>query len=393
MENLFYDLVEEVVNFLPRKDVETIARVAKESQDLENWSIAAEDHLEKRFLLDVDVHIERTGKWNDPKVRLSVKKTLPGGLEEDWNFKQWRYAWLHRVNIYLTSESTYKEVEMEQVLRSVSLPVDPSASGILRLQENLRYPENAACLIDLSQKVLQATQKDFSYVIINHSPFISTTVFDDFIADIITQGVFLEHVQHFCRRETQQKIWEAAAPLFEKKRGRPLEIKLWKNRLECEHMELIIESWLKSDGTYESKEISYSASDTAWRTLRDKYKQILGGDYCGYLVHPTRHSSLYVSKNKIRVEEYEPWHLPIDFHWIDSFIGKWKKEEIRHMFYRDRGFEFAFEDAEDWDKLVEKYGPLDGSIMSIVHPSGYALLQLKKKGEVFEAVMSKVQKT
>uniref|UniRef100_A0A1I8AGN7 F-box domain-containing protein n=1 Tax=Steinernema glaseri TaxID=37863 RepID=A0A1I8AGN7_9BILA len=79
MDYLSYDLVEEVVSYLPRPDVETVSRVAGRSSALDNWSVISDDQLERRFLLDIYVYLqgfEREEKKEEmsPRIRICVQK-------------------------------------------------------------------------------------------------------------------------------------------------------------------------------------------------------------------------------------------------------------------------------------------------------------------------------
>uniref|UniRef100_A0A1I7Y570 F-box domain-containing protein n=1 Tax=Steinernema glaseri TaxID=37863 RepID=A0A1I7Y570_9BILA len=163
MDDLFYDHVEHIVNFLPGKDVKTIAKVAKRSPELKNWRIAAKYHLKKRFLLDVDVRVKESDAGEGGvSVHLRVEKTLHNGRHEDWNFTEWQFAWIRNVKIN-TYEHSYGYVgvqtDLHQVLRAVGLPVDASTGATL--DGSCCTTSVTPAISDTALKILQATQKEF----------------------------------------------------------------------------------------------------------------------------------------------------------------------------------------------------------------------------------------
>uniref|UniRef100_A0A1I7YU78 F-box domain-containing protein n=1 Tax=Steinernema glaseri TaxID=37863 RepID=A0A1I7YU78_9BILA len=395
MDHLFYDLVEEIVCYLPRKDVETIGRVAKRSSQLKNWSAAAEDQLENRFLLDVHLRIKDPHNGSGGlKTHLLVKKVLPDGSEEKWNFAQWRFAWIRDVAIETwqaplwesTDES--EEAEMDKVLRIVSLPVDPGARGELYLSDQEFCPEMAECCL----KILQAASKDFVKLEVA-LPYYDDDVperFDDFAVDYLESGPFLEVLRYVGRSTHARKFWTAAEAQFAKTRGRRLYISLEDVFFGLRDIELIVMSWLKSAGTFEDKHISYrmtSCPATTWQGIRQRHNVVMGLRNSGYLVHPTRRSSLHFTDDSIRVVPFQPWHVEVDFKWVTSVIGDWKKGDGRYVYGEERNFTFAFESTADWTKLVEKYGPAESVTrgkrttvsISVAHRSKTVALEVTKK--------------
>uniref|UniRef100_A0A1I7ZV45 F-box domain-containing protein n=1 Tax=Steinernema glaseri TaxID=37863 RepID=A0A1I7ZV45_9BILA len=390
MDHLFYDLVEGIVNFLPRKDVETIDRVAARSPVLKNWSIAAEYHLEKRFLLDVDVRVEEHKKKKiEPRVRLIAKKILPDGSQEIWKAKpgspQWMYAWLRNVTIssrYSTITTRSQEAEMHRrdvMLRTVTLPVDPSAGASLRGD----FPVAS----DLFWKIVQATQKDFVRVEMKRSGKDPSVACKEAVADCIGRGAYLEHLSYVDARSVQKKLWEAIAAQFSGRRGRPLKIHLQQYvSFEYEEIGHIIESWLASDGTYEDKTVSYRTPrrlHATWPLLKEKYHFVMERKHVGYLAHPTRRSSLYIDKNMISVVKFYPWHVPVDFKWVDSLIDDWKEGNGRSVLEGQQRFFFSFQSEDDWSKLLEKYEHENERHIEISHPSNTVPLEMRKTGELF----------
>uniref|UniRef100_A0A1I7ZQQ5 F-box domain-containing protein n=1 Tax=Steinernema glaseri TaxID=37863 RepID=A0A1I7ZQQ5_9BILA len=400
MDHLWYDLVEEIVSYLPRSDVETIARVAARSPRLQNWSMASEDQLEHRFLLDVHVRFqgfdrEEKEAERSPQIHLSAQKLLSEGVEEEWDFRSWRYAWIQNLHIRASlrddpSELTgpieeFKESDIHQVLRVVSLTVDLTVRTFFSIGYNCdSTPRELAYLL---RKTIDATQKDFVMV---HVDSEHDDAIGGFIADIIKRGAFLEGFYFFDHFLPQRGVCEAIASLFAKTRGRPLTVHLPKVPLEASGMVLIIDAWLQSDGTFEDKAVASDAwgwRAFVWPTFKEKYKTIIQEQYGRYLAHPTKRSSLYISLNKIRTMEFKPWHVPVDFKWIDALITKWRAGWGFYAWRTETTFTFNFKAADDWKNLVKKYGPAlwpDRSLLPLAHPKSPSFLEVIKSDNWFQ---------
>uniref|UniRef100_A0A1I7YUW6 F-box domain-containing protein n=1 Tax=Steinernema glaseri TaxID=37863 RepID=A0A1I7YUW6_9BILA len=415
MDHLSYDLVEEIASYLPRSELETIARVAARSADLENWSIASEDQLERRFPLVVFVHVqgfehEQKKTEKAPRIRLSVEKVLSDGSREEWDFKNWRYAWIQRASIHaslhddasvMCPRTVLKESDMHQVLRLVSLPVDSSTKTFL----SIRYHYNSGIppedLVDLFWKVAQKTQKDFAYVTVGNTDEFRLRVFDGFIADSIKRGSFLEDLFYWSRSIPQRDLCEAIASIIGKRRGRPLTAYFQEISIEPDGLELIVDAWLQSDGTFEEKVVESenynNHSEAVWAMIKEKYKAVVQwqdlGLYAypmesptGFVAHPKKLSSLFISPTEIRVVKFEPWHVPVDFQSIDSLVGKWREGCGFYVWRRKWKLYFQFNTDDDWFKLVEKYGPAvdEGSRLQIAHPICPTVLEVEKCDDWFE---------
>uniref|UniRef100_A0A1I8AFH9 F-box domain-containing protein n=1 Tax=Steinernema glaseri TaxID=37863 RepID=A0A1I8AFH9_9BILA len=410
MDHQFYDLVEEVVSYLPRSDVQTIARVAARSPTLDKWSIASEDQLERRFLLRVSIHLQgckvEEKKAESLRIRLSVQKLLSEETWEEWDFKDWRYAWIHYVAIeasLLDDPSTlqsevFQESDMDQVMRVVSLPVDPDARSLLSITNYCFVDDVSPELDDLFWKVVHKTQKDFARVRLWNID--ENRVFNDLVADFITRGAFLEELAYEIEYPSQLDFCEAIASVFGKTRGRPINVCFGEVYFEPEGVELIVDAWLQSDGTFEKKafksELAYMF-DEVWSVVKRKYENVMQrrdpGEYLhttesvsGYLPHPSKLSSLLISPREISVVKFEPWHVPVDFHWIASLIDKWREGCGFYAWRGERNLFFHFKTDDDWLKLVEKYGSAvdEGTILVITHPISPTVLEVEKMKNWFE---------
>uniref|UniRef100_A0A1I7Z0P5 F-box domain-containing protein n=1 Tax=Steinernema glaseri TaxID=37863 RepID=A0A1I7Z0P5_9BILA len=409
MDHLSYDLVEEVVRYLPRRDVKTIARVSSRSSGLEEWNAAAEDQLENRFALDVRVYIQKQKKVPDPlkedamdaddssddssdgssveeevesKIFLSVLKHLPNGQQEQWNFLQWRLAWIRNLTIETTvRDCAYPEADLHEVLRSVSLPVDPSIRSVLKVD----HGDPDMRTVGISWKILQATQKDaFADVFLRNCKNGDPDEFGDLVSNWIQRGGIWEKLR--CDGSfPPKKAIEAVAPLFGGNRGRPLELELPDVCINPDFVLLIIDNWWNSDGTFEEKQVTWKQSRRAsvWNRIENKSKNrkkcnhnftMLDSD-SGYLVHHSRRSTLSISLKGIRVEKFQPWHVPVDFQWMDSVIAKWREGNGFYLYGEERKFFFTWESAQDWDKIRKKYCPLSHNCIKLTHWSEVLTLQ------------------
>uniref|UniRef100_A0A1I7XZ85 F-box domain-containing protein n=1 Tax=Steinernema glaseri TaxID=37863 RepID=A0A1I7XZ85_9BILA len=392
MDHLSYDLVEELASFLPRPDLETIARVAARSSALEKWSVMSEDQLERRFLLDIYVQLQGFERKEEeaeksPQIRISVQKHLPGETTEEWDFICWRYAWIRKLYIFVSLEEelrddrlprlAFKESDLHQVMRLVSLPVDRSVRSTLHVDYDEDGDNFSTCpnLVDLFWKIVGKTRKEFVAVEIV-SIFAYHDPLDLFAAQSIEQEAFLQDLsysRHGDYGATQRRIFEAIAPFFGKTRGKPLQV-CFGSYVSWDDVELIIDAWLLSDGTVEEKVIDWYEEEDApgiCDALKGKYRDILQIPDGGFLAHPTRRSSLSISEYEIRVVKFDPCHVPVDFEWIDAVINKWREGCGLYVYNGHDSLYVNFKGPDDWLKLAEKYGPAvdDGAnLLQLVHP-------------------------
>uniref|UniRef100_A0A1I7YIZ6 F-box domain-containing protein n=1 Tax=Steinernema glaseri TaxID=37863 RepID=A0A1I7YIZ6_9BILA len=392
MDYLPYDLVEEVVSYLFFPDVETIAKVAGRSPDLENWSIASEDQLDRRVILDVCVHLQGYNDGRNPRIRVSAQHWLPNGSWEQWDFKIWRYAWIQDVRITAsldddlstmeTPREAFQESDIDQAMRLVSLPVDSSDRPLLRIRNHCDSDSAPDNLVNLFSKIVGKTRKEFVTMLLKNVYGHAVDAFGSFVADSIERGAFLRFLSYNGPFSSLRSICETIASLLGKRKGKVLGVRLPQVSLEANDVELIVNAWLQSDGTFESKRVSWDETSgrTVWSKVKAKYNNMVRTPYGGYLAHPTKRSSLLISSGGISTRNFEPWHLQVDFQSIDSFIGKWREG---CGFYAWRGqwiFYFNFKEADDWEKLLEKYGPAvyRGRRLPIAHLRGTTSLEVRK---------------
>uniref|UniRef100_A0A1I7ZTH5 F-box domain-containing protein n=1 Tax=Steinernema glaseri TaxID=37863 RepID=A0A1I7ZTH5_9BILA len=411
MDHLLYDLVEEVVNYLPRDDVKTIAKVAATSRSLKNWSIAAEDHLENRFLLDVHASVLDLDPDEEevlPFTVLSVKKGLPYDRSKEWDFTGWRYAWIRNITIETTiHHRPFERADMQKVLRVASLPVDPSARGLLKVEHNVDASEDDVSepesydsydllrvgnqAVGLSWEILRVTQKEFVNVHLQGSYEGVEGDFAEFAAGCVEKGMFLEK---FCCIDTYEplgKIFRAAAPLFGRRRRTPLKFELSQASFESADLDAIIDRWWNSDGTWGQIEMMWWLREDPEFDVRPTY--IIGGERIpfvetpigAYVAHPTRRSTLAIDMEHVRLVRFQPWHIPVDFEWMDSVIEKWKQGNGFFVCRGARDFVLDFKAPEDLQKVEEKYGPWEKKkdywAIHIAHPSNLLSLELSKNDE------------
>uniref|UniRef100_A0A1I7YBD6 F-box domain-containing protein n=1 Tax=Steinernema glaseri TaxID=37863 RepID=A0A1I7YBD6_9BILA len=388
MDHLPFDRVEEIANFLPRKDVGTIARVAARSPGLENWSVVSDDQLERRVLLEVCVHLQgfkhkENEEEKSPRIRISVQKLLSDGSREEWDFKNWRYAWIH--TLYITAspreepldtvapKRAFKESDVRQAMSLVSLPVDPSVRTRLSIAtECAGEGELPDKLVDLFWDTVEETQKGF--VDVSATGDDVDVALESFVAYCIEQGAFLEELSYYNSLEGDEGhavVYNAVASLFGETRGRPLYVYLEGLVLDFDYIEIVIDDWLLSDGIYEMKTVE-GANHMFGEEQHEKWEDMLSA----------------IGDNEIRVVKFEPWHVPVDLKWIDALIKNWREGCGFYVWRGEGNFSFRLKKNRYWKKLVEEHGPAverkEQLVLSIAHPKSPIFLEVRKSETQFE---------
>ncbi|KAK0427284.1 hypothetical protein QR680_010151 [Steinernema hermaphroditum] len=388
MDLLPYDLVDHLVQFLPRKDLETITKVACWRPELSNWQLMAEQHLEERYLLDIRVDILQQnepegapkrmklegGDETDDKskeIQVSMEKRLfTGELVGPWDFKKLQYASLRDVWIScyrLDGNGKHQPFEMHQN----ALFIDGSSLWI--------FCSRGSSDVDIALQIAQVMQKTFNRVSFCASSNGVNLMVEDFVTEYINRGMFVEKMDFSCEDFEKERISEdRIVSLFKEKRPNSLSVGLPAETLSYENIWKILEHWMTSDGYVAGyKELRMRMPKNEWPTLRWQWR----GDH-DFLPHPSKRSSLLLSTDGLKIMKFAPWHLPVNFDWIDSVIDDWKARDGKYLYRNNRELRLLTE-GQDWDKMELKYGPLmikttGEHLPLIAHPSNLASLEVRK---------------
>ncbi|KAK0427414.1 hypothetical protein QR680_010218 [Steinernema hermaphroditum] len=292
MDLLPYDLVDHLVQFLPRNDLETITNVACGRPELSNWQLMAEQHLEERYLLDIRIFVQ---DQNEPKstakrmkleegeeiddkneeIQVYVEKhRFTGELVGPWDFKKLQYASLRDVSISFhpwNVSKKHRPWERQKLLSILSLPVatrtDSSTRSSLSVSSGYHWiPDSRdSRFAELALKMIQVVQKTFAKVDIRMTSNGTNLRIEDFIQDYVDQGTFVEHMRFSCGGFEKQRIFQKGiVSLFKERRRTPLTVQIPDNFLTHHNIQQILEHWKNSDGFVAShKDVSRIDRDTS----------------------------------------------------------------------------------------------------------------------------------
>ncbi|KAK0419958.1 hypothetical protein QR680_014427 [Steinernema hermaphroditum] len=86
-----------------------------------------------------------------------------------------------------------------------------------------------------------------------------------------------------------------------------------------------------------------------------------------------------IASDSVNLENWSS-HLRVNFEWIDSLIGDWKKGDGFYVHRTDWQIKLVLESLDEWQKLVSKHGPLarkgSSPVISIAHPANFVSLDL-----------------
>ncbi|KAK0427268.1 hypothetical protein QR680_010145 [Steinernema hermaphroditum] len=345
MDLLPYDLVEHLVQFLPRKDLETITIVACERPELSNWQLMAEQHLDERYLLDIRIFVQ---DQNKPEGTAKHVKLEEGEEIDDKNEEIQVYVEKHRFTGELVGPWDFKKLQV----------------------------------IDLGMEVIQVIQKTFAKLDIHTSTNGTNLRVEDSTRDYINHEAFLEDLRFSYRVIRNERFSQGIVTLFKERRSTPLTVEIPPDSLSYRNIQEILEHWKNSDGYVAGhKELHMQMSSDKWSTLQFKWK----GKH-DYLPHPLKRSSLLLSINCLKIVKFESWHLPVNFDWIDSVINDWKTRAGMYLYGSSRKIKLVME-REDWDKLEQKYWSSRMTedrfqqrrhLAVIAHPSNLSSIELRK---------------
>ncbi|KAK0427415.1 hypothetical protein QR680_010218 [Steinernema hermaphroditum] len=337
MDLLPYDLVDHLVQFLPRNDLETITNVACGRPELSNWQLMAEQHLEERYLLDIRIFVQ---DQNEPKstakrmkleegeeiddkneeIQVYVEKhRFTGELVGPWDFKKLQYASLRDVSISFhpwNVSKKHRPWERQKLLSILSLPVatrtDSSTRSSLSVSSGYHWiPDSRdSRFAELALKMIQVVQKTFAKVDIRMTSNGTNLRIEDFIQDYVDQGTFVEHMRFSCGGFEKQRIFQKGiVSLFKERRRTPLTVQIPDNFLTHHNIQQILEHWKNSDGFVAShKDVSQwkdGSGDFVVGQLRKatvglsfNVWQCINDNHQAFYVHPRANSRLKIQESR-----------------------------------------------------------------------------------------------
>ncbi|KAK0427413.1 hypothetical protein QR680_010217 [Steinernema hermaphroditum] len=393
MDLLSHDLVDHLVQFLPRTDLKTIANAACGRLELSNWKLVAERHLKERYLLDVDVYIpyedeletvpkrrkmeegEKAGDEKETVFVLVQRRSFTRGSAYHWDFKRMKYASLGDVKFdsdRWIDRKQHRPCDVRKMLPILSLPVATRADSFVKSSfciDNISSSRD----IDLTMKMAEVVQKTFAKINVWSSAVGTHPRVDSFIRDYINHQAFLEDAEFSCGGISEDRI----VSLFKERRITPLTVHVPVDSLSYQKVQEILENWKNSDGYVAGyRELEMPMSGNRWTALKRSWHNVRG-----YLPHPSKRSSLQFSTESFKIVKFEPWHSAVNFDWIESLIEDWKKSDGFFIVKGKHSVQLRMAN-EEWDKLVQKYDPTTGwepgLLPSIHHPSKFGSLHIWK---------------
>ncbi|KAK0427431.1 hypothetical protein QR680_010222 [Steinernema hermaphroditum] len=405
MDCLPSDLIDHLVHFLPMADVKTIIKATAGSADLAAWNEVAEDHLRERFVLHLSVYLpcnddeeesedsadseyDEGDHYNDapedeydedeqyyippkrPRLEdkkkkegkkpapflISVNKSWFGGRRPigQWNFKNWRYAWLGRVRFHSyqpDQNELYQPYELQDILRIISLPVS-TRSGT-RSRSVLSLERIKPTEMDSALNMLNVLQKTFTQMKFENCWDGLDLKVEEFLSDYLDRETSLEYLCFQMRKynsSTKQALADRIVAFFNKKKS--VNVLTSKGMISDAQGEKIIEHWLNSDG--------FSQGCKEFRRFSKPWNLNRG-------------------------------HAPVTMKWMDALIEKWKKCGGLYTCKRMRLFELLLE-KQEWYKLLAKNGHRAWiSTLSIKHPSGFWTLDMWNQSERSVVIVCEMQ--
>ncbi|KAK0415721.1 hypothetical protein QR680_012084 [Steinernema hermaphroditum] len=120
------------------------------------------------------------------------------------------------------------------------------------------------------------------------------------------------------------------------------------------------------------------------RNSNEQQKILLSKEYnpvAGYIMHPTRNSSLELDYDHFRIVKLEHQHLPVTADWIHALITKWKQGNGLRLHRETKKMNVVLTSEDEWHKLEQICGAAvkhrRSTILSVEHVLEHRSLELE----------------